>query len=233
MIYVLYGENEIEINKFIEELKTKENIEEHILYNYEDTTINDIIEECAYTDLFGTKKLIIVSDATFLTGKSTLESEEFINYINNPTNNILVLKIITEKLDERKKIVKLLKEKAAIKEFKLLDYKNITEYIKDYFNKKEYKINNDAIYEIKNRLDANTKVLDKELEKLILYKINSKEITKEDVEKVIIKYEKDNVFKLVEAVTKKDKKEIFETYKKIKEEKIEEVVIISDRKSVV
>jgi len=227
MIYVLYGENEIEIDKFIKTLKEKENIEESITYNYKDTTIKDVLEEASYKDLFGNKKLVILSDATFLTGKTTLEDESFTNFINNPKDALLVLKVLSEKLDERKKIVKLLKEKATIKEFKPLDYKNITTYIKEYFNKEGYKIDNDAINEIKTRLEGNTLVIDSEFQKLLIYKLEDKNITKEDVKNVITVYEKDIIFKLVEAVTKKDKKTIFETYKKLKEEKEEESVIIS------
>ena len=59
-----------------------------------------------------------------------------------------------------------------------------------------------------------------------MYKYNSKEITLEDVKKVIIKYEEDNIFKLVDAVINKDKKRIFTIYKKIINDKVEPSVII-------
>ena len=84
----------------------------------------------------------------------------------------------------------------------------------------------DAVSEIKSRLLTNTSVLYSELSKLEMYKYNSKEITLEDVKKVIIKYEEDNIFKLVDAVINKDKKRIFTIYKKIINDKVEPSVII-------
>ena len=119
-----------------------------------------------------------------------------------------------------------MKSKSIVKEFKSIDKTNIDTAIKDYFNNIDYKINMDAVSEIKSRLLTNTSVLYSELSKLEMYKYNSKEITLEDVKKVIIKYEEDNIFKLVDAVINKDKKRIFTIYKKIINDKVEPSVII-------
>lgn len=139
MIYVLYGENETELNKYIDSLLNENNIENKITYNYKETRVEDVLEEANYSDLFGTNKLIVLNDSDFLTSKSTLESPAFENYINEPNSNtILVFKIITDKLDERKKIVKTLKEKSKVIEFKLPDEKNIETYIKNFFKENNY-----------------------------------------------------------------------------------------------
>lgn len=227
MIYVLYGENETELNKFIDSLQKENNIEDKVTYNYKDSSIDDVLEEASYSDLFGTKKLIVLNDSDFLTSKSTLEHKGLDNYINSPNpNTILIFKIIIDKLDERKKLVKTLKEKSKVIEFKIPDEKNIDAYIKEYYKNLEYKITNEAINEIKNRLKANPKVLDTELNKLALYKYEDKNITIIDVIKVITKYEENNIFKLVDAVIKKDKSTIFTLYKELIENKEEPTVIL-------
>lgn len=227
MIYLLYGENETEINKYIDSIMKENNIETKIVYNYKETTIDDVIEECSYKDLFGSTKLVVLNESDFLTGKSTLESEILNKYIDNPTDTTyLIFKVITDKLDVRKKLVKLLKEKSTIKEFKLLDSKNITSYISNCFKTNNYNITKEAINEITKRLSSNTKVIDKELDKLLLYKINEKEINIKDVEEVITKYEDNIIFKLVDEVIKKDKSQVFKTYKKLKDSKEEPSVII-------
>lgn len=226
-MYILFGENELEINTFINSIMKNEGIEDKIVYNYNESKIEDIIEEAGYFDLFGNKKLIVVNESDFLTSKCTLENKIFDNYILNPNPNaIIVFKVITDKLDERKKVYKALMDKAVIKEFKLPDEKTIDSYIKNYFGNKGYKIDRDAITEISSRLESNTKVLNSELEKLEIYKYQDKYINIEDVKKVITKYEENNVFKLVDAVIKKDRKEIFTLYKSLIDAKEEPTVLL-------
>ena len=227
MFYILYGEHAVMIDNFIEELMKSKDISDKIVYDYSECNIKDVIEECSYNDLFGNLKLVVLNNSTFLTSKSSLESERFNNYITSPNpNTYLVFTVNSDKLDERKKLVKELKSKSIVKEFKSIDKTNIDTAIKDYFNNIDYKINMDAVSEIKSRLLTNTSVLYSELSKLEMYKYNSKEITLEDVKKVIIKYEEDNIFKLVDAVINKDKKRIFTIYKKIINDKVEPSVII-------
>ena len=228
MNYILYGENENELEKFIEKTMTESNIENKVIYNYKECQIEDVIEECSYLDLFGSKKMVILNECEFLTAKSTLESKLLESYIENPNlSTTLIFKIITDKLDERKKLVKYLKTKVKTIEFKPLSENSIITYIKEYFEKKEFKIDLDTVREIEQRLKSNTKVIDKELEKLYLYKINEKTISKEDVKKVIKKYNDNNIFDLVNAVVKNDKNKIFTLYKNLIENKEEPAVIIS------
>lgn len=228
MIYLLYGEFESEIDKYINKLISDNKIDTKIIYNYKETKIEDVIEECSYTDLFGNKKMVILNDAIFLTGKETLESDLLNKYLDNPNENIiLVFKVDYDKLDERKKLVKLIKSKSIVKEFKILDDKNIREYISNYFKELDFKIDSMSINEIANRLIGNTKVIDNELEKLYLYKLNEKNINIDDVKNVVTVYNENEVFKLVDAVVKKDKKKIFDIYKNLLINKEEPIMILT------
>ena len=223
MIYVIYGLGNKDIKKVLK------SIEVNILINYEESNIDEIINEASYDNLFGDKKIVLVKNSSFLTGKSTLESISLNNYIEHPNpNTILIFSVDSEKLDERKKIVKLLREKAQVLEIKPIDIKEVNSYVKDYFNERNYKVEYNAINEIANRINDNTNLLDNELEKLVLYKIDDKTITIDDVKKVVIKYDSnDKIFKLVEAALKKDKVTTFKLYKELINAKEEPAVIIS------
>ncbi len=223
MIYVIYGLGNKDIKKVLK------SIEANILINYEESNIDEIINEASYDNLFGDKKIVLVKNSSFLTGKSTLESISLNNYIEHPNpNTILIFSVDSEKLDERKKIVKLLREKAQVLEIKPIDIKEVNSYVKDYFNERNYKVEYNAINEIANRINDNTNLLDNELEKLVLYKIDDKTITIDDVKKVVIKYDSnDKIFKLVEAALKKDKVTTFKLYKELINGREEPAVIIS------
>ena len=172
--------------------------------------------------------MVVLDNSVFLTSKGSLEDKAFDSYISSPNENtVLVFKVICEKLDERKKLVKDLKSKSIVKEFKDLDKTNINGYINSYFTNLGYKIDYNAVSEIISRIGETRRVLYSELEKLELYKVKDKHITIEDVKKVVTKYEEDNIFKLVDAVIQKNKKLIFNTYKKLVSDKEEPAVIIS------
>lgn len=228
MFYILYGENAVMLDNFIEELMKSKDISYKIVYDYSECNIKDVIEECSYNDLFGSNKMVVLDNSVFLTSKGSLEDKAFDSYISSPNENtVLVFKVICEKLDERKKLVKDLKSKSIVKEFKDLDKTNINGYINSYFTNLGYKIDYNAVSEIISRIGETRRVLYSELEKLELYKVKDKHITIEDVKKVVTKYEEDNIFKLVDAVIQKNKKLIFNTYKKLVSDKEEPAVIIS------
>ena len=212
--------------KYISLIIKENKIDTKVTYNYKDDKIEDVIEEASYTDLFGSTKLIILNDSTFLSTDKLTNEDKLLSFIDNPNKStILILK--NDKIDSKKKIVKELNIKAKVIEFKLLNNKNIDKYIMDYFKEKDFSIDTPSIKEISKRLISNTSVIDSELEKLILYKNNSKKVTLTDVEKVITKYESENVFDLIDSVIRKDKKGIFTKYKKLINEKVEPIMILT------
>ena len=81
-----------------------------------------------------------------------------------------------------------------------------TTILEDYFNHKNEKTLLFFISD-KEKLD--------ERKKLILYKDNEKNITIEDVKKVVSKPLEDNIFKLLGAITENNKKQIFDIYEDI------------------
>ena len=140
MFYILYGENAVMLDNFIEELMKSKDISDKIVYDYSECNIKDVIEECSYNDLFGSKKMVVLDNSVFLTSKGSLEDKTFDSYISSPNENtVLVFKVVCEKLDERKKLVKDLKSKSIVKEFKDLDKTNINEYINNYFDENDDK----------------------------------------------------------------------------------------------
>lgn len=187
MFYILYGENAVMLDNFIEELMKSKDISDKIVYDYSECNIKDVIEECSYNDLFGSKKMVVLDNSVFLTSKGSLEDKTFDSYISSPNENtVLVFKVVCEKLDERKKLVKDLKSKSIVKEFKDLDKTNINGYINSYFTNLGYKIDYNAVSEIISRIGETRRVLYSELEKLELYKVKDKHITIEDVKKWLL-----------------------------------------------
>lgn len=223
MNYLLYGTMDKLINEFIFKIK---NDLEVTKYNYLETTLDEIISDASYNDLFGNKKIIVVDNSTFFTS-SEEDTTNLEKYIENPNENTtLIFTINEEKLDGRKKITKLFKSKNLIKEFNELDIKDLNKKVKDSFLEENYIIDSLSINEIITRCKSNYNLITNEIEKLKMYKYNEKEITLEDVKNVVDKALENDVFKLTNAVTSGNKKKILEVYNEIIETGTDEIKIM-------
>lgn len=225
MIYVFLG-NEINIIKrkvdsLIDELK----IDNIIKYDYDSVSMDDILNEINYVDLFNEKKLLIVSNFTFKKIKDK-EEKALSNYINHMNDNVIILKCIDEKLDYKKNIIKLLNEKCKVIELVKMDYKTLHEYVTKIFSDNKKRITYNQVKNILNLCENDTDSVLNEVNKLLLYKLDDELITDEDIEKVISKNSEKEMFKLNDAVMAHNLPLMLESTKILVSSGVDEVVII-------
>ena len=228
MINVLYGIQSDLIENYIDDFVKKNKINNIIKYDYNDITIDTVIEEISYLDLFGDKKLIILYNSKFLTSEETLDNKYFEDYINNKNQvNYLFLITNNENLDERKKIVKLLRKNYEVKEFNKFSEYDAYKYVNELFKTDGYVIEEKAIKEIVSRLSSNICMIKNEVDKLKLYKLEEKNITLNDVLNITSQLPEDNVFKIVDALISNNKEEIFKLYDDFKLNGVDEIALIA------
>lgn len=185
MIYLLYGTNYFLIKREIEKIKLENNIESIDVnnYNLENTILDNILDDALTLSLFSQKKMIIVDNSYIFTSsvrkKGLDHNIDLLNkYIENPNpDTILIFVVNEEKIDDRKKIVKLIKINGNVIEFN--EVKNIDAFIKNELN--DYKMDAITINSFVNRVGDNLAIITSEIEKLKLYKNDDKIITKDDV----------------------------------------------------
>lgn len=227
MINVLYGIQNDLIENYINDFIEKNKINNVIKYDYNDISIDSVIEEASYLDLFGDKKLIILYNSKFLTSEETLDNKYFEEYINSKNQaNYLFLITYNEALDERKKLVKLLRKISNVIEFNKFSEYDAYKYVNNLFKEDNYEIEDKVVKEIVSRLSSNASMIRNEVSKLKLYKINTKKIDIEDVLNITSILPEDNVFKLINAVTDNNKEEIFKLYNDFKSIGIDEISLI-------
>ncbi len=233
-MYLLYGLEEFLINQEIDKIKNNNNIDDIdiVRYDLENTKIENIIEDASSISLFGNKKLIIVDNSYIFTGttnKKLIEQNTDIltSYLNNPSNNIIIFKILKEKLDERKKIVKLFKEKGIVKDFNRTN--NINKYVVDMFD--NYKIDNNNINLLIDRVGNNLEILNQEIEKIKQYKDTDLNVTNDDIINLTSKNIDTDFFTLIENIVSKNKEKALESYFEIikEEEPIKIIVVLSNK----
>ncbi len=236
MIYVLFGLENYLIDKEIKKIINDNKIDEFSIekYDLENTLIENIIESANIHNLFADKKFIIINNSYIFTGnvkKGAPEHnigilENYIEQINEDT--ILVFVVNSEKLDERKKIVKKIKEKAKVLEFNVQD--NLNSIVKKFFD--GYKISTQNINLFIDRVGNNLALLESEAEKLKIYKFEEKEITEVDIINSINKNIELDIFNLIDNIILKKKNNAIMVYNEMLkhgEEPIKILIMLSNQ----
>lgn len=229
MVYLLYGTKEFGIE---EEIKTlSKNIDEMNISKYDlnNDMLSLALEDAKTMSLFGDKKIVIIDNANMFTGITSKDSEKIEDYLNHINENtILIFVVHNDKLDSRKKITKLIKEKGKIKEFN--DELDSTNLVRRLF--KDYNIEYSTIKLLVDRVGNNPLILQNEINKIKIYKENDKTITDEDILNLTVKLIEIDIFKLIDYIIKKDKEKALELYYemlKMNEEPIKIVVILANQ----
>lgn len=212
-LYVVETDNPqiliIKVNEILKENKLS--LDNLITYDMEEVNITDAIIDLDTYSLFNERKVVLCKNAIFLSsGKSEIEHrcELLEKYLNNPNpNNILILAV--SKLDSKKNIVKLVKEKCVVIESNIDTFKYIKEYTKGF------NIADDVIRYLIINAGEDISHITNELDKLMSLKIEEKEILKSDIDLIVIKKIDSNIFDLINAIISKNKKESLKIYQEM------------------
>lgn len=175
-------------------------------FDMEEDSLDTILDEAESMPFFGDYRMIFVENPFILTAEKKTNAPEhnidrLISYLKNPVDTtILVFFADYEKLDERKKISKQLKKNAEVIDVAPMDESQVRRFLQQTLDNDEINMERNA-FELFIRLtDANLTKVMKELKKLQLFAVQSKQITKKDVEELVPKSLEDNVFELTNYV---------------------------------
>ena len=176
MIYVLYGLDSYLINYNVKKIVKGDDKE---YFDLENTDLGSIILSCNSLSLFSNHKNIVVENSYIFT--STINKklpeqnidvlDKYIDNINKDVNLIFVIE--KDKLDDRKKIVKKIKENGKIIDCNTK--KNNISIVKEFFD--GYKISDEDVKYLIDRVGDNLSIIYQESEKLKIYKIDDKVIS--------------------------------------------------------
>ncbi|MBC1946041.1 DNA polymerase III subunit delta [Listeria booriae] len=210
-IYLIIGTEDYIINE------TKKRLVANILdtedtdFNYanfdlDETAIEQVIEEAETIPFFGDRRLIVASNPSFLTTEKTKSKIEhrtarFEDYLNEPVDySILVIIARVEKLDERKKLTKLLKKQATIVDAKRPNDAELRKWVQSAIKNNDFSMEISAIERLMELTGGQLTTAMNELDKLMLYKLESREISVADVESLVVRSLEQNIFLLLDKM---------------------------------
>lgn len=169
-----------------------------IRINYDESNIDNVLDECSYFSLLNEEKIVIVNNFKIDTNSKPLEK-----YLKNP-NPATKLILITNSIDKRSAIYKLIKEKGTIIEINELKPSELTSKINSYAKKEGIMIDYLAVNKL---IDYNLNNYDLILSEIDKLKLIKNKITKEDIIDYGSKIIGEENFALCDAITTKNKEE--------------------------
>ncbi|MBC2035814.1 DNA polymerase III subunit delta [Listeria booriae] len=237
-IYLIIGTEDYIINE------TKKRLVANILdtedtdFNYanfdlDETAIEQVIEEAETIPFFGDRRLIVASNPSFLTTEKTKSKIEhrtarFEEYLNEPVDySILVIIARVEKLDERKKLTKLLKKQATIVDAKRPNDAELRKWIQSVIKNNDFSMEIPAIERLMELTGGQLTTAMNELDKLMLYKLESREISVADVESLVVRSLEQNIFLLLDKMIALDISGALSIYYDLLKQKEEPIKILA------
>lgn len=239
-IYVIYGEETFLIESAIRKMKQTMLHPDWLDMNFSviDLTKQPLhlaIEEAESFPFGEGRRLVIAQNSYFLTSsnvKGAIEqsADALMQYLQSPTDfSSLVFVVQSEKLDERKKVVKELLKRARIMQVNVLTPKEWEQWIRIRLQEKGIVLE-EAMFEVLLRyLPNHLQIVDNELEKLALY-VHSSANAKLDLEQlksIISKSVEGELFDLIEKIANRNFQSAYEIYQQLLRQNEEPIKIIA------
>lgn len=205
-------------------------------YDLEEVPIEEAIIDAETYPFFGDRKLLILHNPFFLTAKQVKvpfehDIEQLENYLKNPVDySVVVLIAPYEKLDNRKKVTKLLRKQAMVAECNPIKDHEAKKWIKALADELNITIEPEAYDVFEGELIINLHLIQQEIQKLAAYVGENGIVTKEIAEKLIAHTANSSALRLVDAVLERDLVKamlIQQDLKKMKEEPIGLIALLA------
>ncbi len=220
-IYLYYGKDTYIIKSKTNQLIAKAEIDDFNIttYDLEESTLEEAINDAATIPFMADVKMVIIKNAYFLASekKGKKELNHNLNalqrYLENPVlETILVIQAPYPKLDERKAITKLLKQKSTFEECTPLKDQDLRGWVKRQLGKNGISIDAEALNEVVKRCENNTEVIVSETQKLILYAEEDRSVDINTVRLVVTKNVEDNVYDITNMILANNRSKALEIY---------------------
>ncbi|CAG7634749.1 DNA polymerase III subunit delta [Paenibacillus allorhizosphaerae] len=237
-VYVCYGPETFLMQEFVERLTDKlvePGQREFAINKYDmaETPLDTVIDEAETLPFMVAHKIVIASNALFLTGakesgKVEHKPERLLNYLKAPADfSIIVFTVDAEKLDERKKLVKALKESDALIPCTVLSESELTQWVHREAEKAELHFAPGTAEQLIMYTGTSLQALVKEIEKCALFVGKGGTLTIPDLEQLVTRSIEQNIFQLIEYIVQVRLEQAFTMLAELLRRKEEPIKIVA------
>ena len=235
MVNLFYGSQSTtiknRIKKLVKEILTEVDDMNFVKFDMDEHSLFEIIDECAYLPLGYDKKVVYLSNSSFigLDNKKISNYEgynEFIQYLKNENPDVdLIVSYIDDEINENSEFFNYVKDNGKIFKVGTPSDAEWKEYVYRYLTEKlKVDIDKDAQYLLAERTKGNIDLFQNSASKLSLY---SNHITIKDVATMVEAPLEDNVYQIFNHLVEGKNERAIKLYKDLKIKNIEEITLIS------
>lgn len=204
-----------------------------ITYSLQDTPLEIAVEEVETIPFFGGEKIVIIKDFSLVTsqkqeGKLEHDVSRLEQYIERPSPEaVLILLSPYEKLDERKKITKALKQKATAVECAPFDEQMTGQWLDEQAASKGFSFSKDGKERLLERVGPQLLLLASEMDKLALYVGENGEVDAAVIDLLVARSLEQDVFALIDFAIKQRIDEALVIYHDLLKQKEEPLKLLA------
>lgn len=237
-LYLLYGLEDFLIEESIElildaVLPASEREFNLSIFDMNEVPIEVALEDAETLPFIGDKRVVLIKEPIFLTAQKDNNKidhnvKKLEQYLENPSPDTIVIFVgLYEKLDERKKVVKLLKKHADVFHATIMDEKTLVAWIKNRVKKGNKQINDSATQLLLQLVGPKLMLLANEIDKLILYLGQEDEINQAVIASLVPRTLEQNIFALIDMIVKRKTADALTFFYDLIEQKEEPIKILS------
>ena len=214
LIHVFINQHLFFLNHAVEEKIKSLQIDPFNIMQYDltETPIEDILEDLQTISFFADRKVIVINDFDHMVSLDPTDVKKMIKYIEQPNPDCILILKLREMFNGEHLLHKALMNHAFIEKIKDMDKNTYHNFVSDLFLKQGFQVSKDAVIELLIRTNEDFELLQREMEKLMLYHYQQKQIDLKDVVLLTPKNLEENIYELTNAVLKKNHSKMIEIY---------------------
>jgi DNA polymerase III subunit delta len=205
------------------------------IVDLEETPVQDAIMDAETFPFFGEKKVLILKNASIFKAnpekvKVDHNTKVLEDYIAQPVEHTIVIMIAPyEKIDERKKVVKKMKENGKVVKCEQAKEKDLTQWIDMLVRQHGVEIEPQATQLLIEEVGTDLMAIQTEVQKFTQYISDDPEskITVQVVKELVSRHTESSAFVMVDAVMKRDLPSAISTFKDLVKNKEEPIALLA------
>lgn len=210
-VYICYGTEKFLQQEFITYVvnrlvPTEDKAFAFTQYDLTETLLDVVLNDAETLPFLVPQKVIIARNALFFTGakeSSKLDHnlDGLMTYMKNPVDHTVLLFIVeADKLDERKKLVKFVKDKDWVIPFLPLSPVDLMRWVNRRAEKLRFSFQSEALEQFLLFTGGDLQTIISEMEKLSLYIGENGVMTTELIDQLVVRTMEQNIFILIEEI---------------------------------
>ncbi|WP_010270439.1 DNA polymerase III subunit delta [Paenibacillus senegalensis] len=237
-LYVCYGLESFRKSEFISFLTDKlvqpEEREFAVSrYDLAETSVEQVLEDVETSPFLVSRKLVIASNALFLTGakdtgKVSHNLDHLLTYLKQPVDTcVFVLSVEADKLDERKKIVKQLKQQDCLLPFPVLSAEELNDWVVRRARSHQFSFAEGVADHLILCAGTNLHSLASEIQKLSIYIGIDGVVSKDIIDRLVVRTTEQNVFILIDYMVRRQIDQALSTLTELAKQKEEPIKLLA------